>query len=111
MAVGNYSVFDLQTALQTGMRETDADATVVYDTITSKFTVSNVVSFAPTTIFKVLGFSDASTRTTNIVSNTPAIVIPFEALFIRSNLITNNIDTIDGGDNISDVMVKIPIDC
>ena len=111
---GNYNVFDLQTNLQTNLRDAtkvnDSNATVEYSTITSGFTITSTVctDVQFTNTNKLFGFSTTgkqSLTANTISSDRVVIVIDKNDLYLRTNIQNHNIMN----NALSDVYIKIPI--
>ena len=111
---GNYNVFDLQTNLQTNLRDAtkvnDSNATVEYSSITSGFTITSTVctDVQFTNTNKLFGFSTTAKQSltaNTISSDRVVIVIDKNDLYLRSNVQNHNIMN----NALTDVYIKIPI--
>jgi len=117
---GNYTAFQVANTIETFMKTMDSGVTVVYDTIRNQYAYNSTTASTETNDNKIqpfntatasfLGFADSSIRLfgkdNELRSTEPVSVLTTTDLYIRTNISTTNVHD----DQLSDILVKIPID-
>ena len=117
---GNYTAFQVASTIETFIKTVDANATVVYDTIRNQYVFNSTTSSTAANNNKImcfsqsvadfLGFADTSLflfgKNNELRTTKPISVLTTTDLYIRTNISTLNIHD----NQISDILVKIPID-
>ena len=117
---GNYTAFQVASTIETFIKTVDAGASVVYDTIRNQYVFNSTTSSTAANNNKImcfsqsvadfLGFADTSLflfgKNTELRTTKPISVLTTTDLYIRTNISTDNVHD----NQLSDILVKIPID-